>query len=186
MLEFIKDFRRRHLIRQLAHKQRDKKIENLSQLKEIGIVFTISGEQEWSLLYHFAKLMEEQGKHVTMVGLHPDNVQISFIVTHAQTIICREKDDLNFWGIPKDEVVERFTSKHFDALIDTTDQPNFFGQYMALRSNADLKITYTDEVEETLNDNIFDMMIKGEGALDLRDYLNQVVRYLKMVKKENE
>lgn len=185
MLEFIKDFRRRYIIKQLARNQRDKKIENLAQLKDIGIVFTISGEHEWNLLYHFAQLMEEQGKKVTMIGLHPSNVQIGFIVTHSQTIICREQDDFNFWGVPREEVISRFIDRHYDALIDTTDQPNFFGQYIALRSNADLKITYTDEVEATFDDNIFDMMIKGEGSLDLRDYLNQVVHYLKMIKKEN-
>ncbi len=185
MLEFIKDFRRRHLIKQLANAQRDKKIENLSQVKDIGIVFTLSDEQEWNLLYHFAQLMEKDGKKVVMIGLHPSNVQISFIVTHAHTTICREKDDFNFWGLPKDDVIETFTNRHLDVLIDTTDQPNFFGQYVALRSNADLKVTYTDEVEATLNDNIFDMMIKGEGTLDLRDYLNQVVHYLKMVRKDS-
>lgn len=185
MLDLIKDFRRRHLIKQLAHAQRDKKIENLSQVKDIGIVFTLNDEQEWNLLYHFAQLMEKEGKKVVMIGLHPSNVQISFIVTHAQTTICREKDDFNFWGLPKGDVLDAFTKRHLDVLIDTTDQPNFFGQYVALRSNADLKVTYTDEVEATLNDNIFDMMIKGEGALDLRDYLNQVVHYLKMVKKDN-
>ncbi|KWW29127.1 MAG: hypothetical protein AUK63_1683 [bacterium P3] len=186
MLEFIKDFRRRRLIKQLARTTRDKKIENIERLKDIGIVFTINGEQEWNLIYHFAQLMEQKGKRVVMVGLHPDNVQINFIVTHAQTIICREKDDLNFWGIPKNEVIARFTDQHFDVLIDTTDQPNFFGQYVALRSNADLKVTYTDEVEATMNDNIFDMMIKGDGPIDLRDYLNQVVHYLKMVKKMSD
>lgn len=184
MLELIKDFKRRRMIRQMACAQRDKRIVNLEQVRNIGIVFTLSSEHEWNLLYHFAQLMENTGKKVVMIGLHPSNVQISFIVTHAQTIICRESEDLSWWGIPKDDVISRFTDQHLDVLIDTTDQPNFFGQYVALKSDADLKVTYTDEVEATRNDNIYDMMIKGEGPLDMRDYLNQVVHYLKMVKKE--
>lgn len=186
MLELIKDFRKRHIIKQLASTQRNKKIENLSQVKDIGIIFIISDEHSWNLLYHFAQVMEKDGKKVIMIGLHPNNTQISFIITHSHTTICREKDDFNFWGLPRNGVLDTFTNQHLDLLIDTTDQPNFFGQYVALRSNADLKVTYTDEVEATFNDNIFDMMIKGEGSLDLRDYLNQVVHYLKMIKKENE
>ena len=185
MLELIKDFKRRRMIRQMAGEQRDKRIVNLAQVRNIGIVFTLNSEHEWNLLYHFAQLMEEMGKKVVMIGLHPSNLQISFIVTHAQTIICRESDDMNWWGIPKDDVIGRFTDQHLDVLIDTTDQPNFFGQYVALKSDADLKVTYTDEVETTRNDNIYDMMIKGDGPLDMRDYLNQVVHYLKMVKKED-
>lgn len=183
MFELIKDFRRNHLIRQMARTPRDKKIDNLEQVKSIGVIFTLGSETDWNLLYRFAQLMEQQNKKIYMIGIHPKDINLSFIVTHANTIICREKDDLNFWGIPREGVIDRFTDRHFDLLIDTTDQPNFFGQYVALRCNADLKVTYTDEVEATRHDNIFDMMIKGEGPIDLREYLNQVVKYLNMIKK---
>lgn len=183
MLEFIKSIKRRHIIKQLAREPREKKIENLEQIQSIGIIFTLGEESDWNLLYHFAQVMEEKNKKVAMIGLHPDGNSINFIVTHPQTIICREKDDLNFWGIPRDGVIDRFTDIHFDVVIDTTDQPNFFGQYVALRSNADIKITHTDEVDMTMDENIFDVMIKGEGPVNLRDYLNNVVQYLCMVKK---
>lgn len=183
MFDIIKDFRRKYLLRQMSRDPRDKKIENIQQVKSIGVIFTLSDENEWNLIYHFAQLMEQQGKKVDMIGLHPSGNQLDFIITHAKTIICREKDDLNFWGIPREDVISRFINNHFDLLIDTTDQPNFFGQYVALKSDADLKITYTDEVEATYNENIFDVMIKGEGPLSMRDYLNQVVHYLSMIKK---
>lgn len=183
MLEFIKDLHKKRILKQLVRTKRVRKIDNLEQVKSIGIAFTVGEENNWNLLYHFAQLMERQGKHVTMIGFQAESTKLDYIITHSHTLICREKDDFDIWGIPKQEVIERFVSQHFDIFIDTTDQPNFFGQFIALKSDADLKVTYTDEVETTTNDNIFDFMIHGEGVIDLRDYLNHVVQYLTMIKK---
>lgn len=183
MLEYIKNLYQKRQIKLLGRNDRTRKIENLQQVQTIGIAFTVGDENSWNLLFHFAQVMERQGKKVTMIGFQSEKTELNYIITHAQTIICREKEDFDFWGIPKKDAIDRFISQHYDVYIDTTDQPNFFGQYIALKSNADLKITYTDEIESTRDDNIFDMMIHGEGIVELREYLNHVVQYLNMIKK---
>lgn len=186
MFEFIKDWQRKRLLRQLEHKDsnRNKKIDNIAQAKSIGIIFQVGDENDWNLIYHFAKLMEKEGKTVAMIGLQDSETELDYIITHSNTLLCKEKDDFDYWGVPKKDLVEKFAKNHFELLIDTTEEPNFFGQYIALSCDADLKICYASAEELEDNGKIFDMMIQGEEPLNLRDYLNQVVKYLKMIKKE--
>ena len=186
MFEFIKDWQRKRLLRQLKGNDsgRNKKIDNIAQIKSIGLIFQVGEENDWNLLYHFAKLMEKEGKSVAMIGIQDSETQLDYIITHSNTLLCKEKEDLDYWGVPKKELVEKFNQNHFDLLIDTTEEPNFFGQYIALSCDADLKICYASEEDLIDNGKIFDMMIKGEEPLDLRGYLNHVVQYLKMIKKE--
>ena len=120
MLEFLKTFRRKRIIKQLSQRPRDKKIINLEQVKNIALVFTVGSENDWNLLYHFAQLMERQGKQITMIGFQAENTVLSYIITHSHTIICREKDDFDFWGLPKGDIVDKFTEQHYDLLINTT------------------------------------------------------------------
>lgn len=183
MFEFFKEWQRKRIFNQMKAVRRSKKIINIDDVHTIGIVFTVGEESHWSLLYHFAKLMEELGKKVMMVGLQEAETQLDYIITHSQTIICREKEDLDKLGLPKVGTVERFTNQHFDLLIDTTEEPDNFAQFISLKTLADLKVTYSDNEAEENTDDIFDLIIRGEGPINLREYLNHVVQYLKMIQK---
>ena len=184
MLDFIKHWRQERLLRRLEHVERNKKIENIANIKTIGLIFHVGDENHWNLLYHFAKLMENDGKQIFMIGFHDAEPELDYIITHSNTILCKEKEDFDYWGLPKGDVSNKFVAQHYDILIDTTDEPNFFGQYLALKCDADLKICYASDNDIEDNGRVFDMMIRGEGSLDLREYLNHVVKYLKMIKKE--
>lgn len=183
MFDFFKNWQRKRILTQMKSVRRSKKIANINDVHTIGLVFTVGEESHWTLLYHFAKLMEDLGKKVMMIGLQEADTTLDYIITHSQTIICREKEDLDKLGFPKAGTVERFTNQHFDLLIDTTVEPNFFAQYVVLKTLADLKVTYADVNEEEYDDDIFDLTIQGEGSINHREYLNNVVQYLKMIQK---
>lgn len=185
MLEFIKNFGRRRMIKQMMSEERSKKIANLDQVKHIGIIFQVADEYEWNVLYHFIKVMEGQGKKVSVIGLQGSDQELSFIITHASTIICHEKEDINFWGVPKDEKTQAFTEMHYDLLVDTTEQPNFFGQFITMKTESDLRVARIDTSDEaSINSGeIYDLMIQNEGPIDLKEYLNNVVGYLSMIQK---
>lgn len=179
MLEFIKSFRRKQIIRDLKSHKRETRIENIEEVKSIGLICRLDNEQNWNVLYHFAKVMENRGKRVSIIALQEQ--EINFVVTHQATYICRTKTDINFWGLPSADAIKPFTSQHFDLLIDTIGEENFFSQYLALRTDASLKIVYATPYETPTE--IFDLIIRGDGRVELKDYFNNIIEYLGMIKK---
>ena len=165
MLEFIKNFRRKRIIRDLKAAPRDKRINNIQEVQSIGVICQLDTEQNWNILYHFAKVMENQGKKVHLIALQDEG--ISFVVTHQSTTICRAKTDINFWGLPSNDSIKEFTSRHYDLLIDTIGDENFFSQYIALRTTASLKIVYATPTEDPTE--VFDLIIRGIGRASCRE-----------------
>lgn len=185
ILDFVKKFKRERIIRQMRQAERERRIENIDQVKNIGIIFRVGGEYEWNVIYHFIKAMETRGKKVEVIGFQEEGTELNYIITHSGTIICHEKEDINFWGVPKEEIIEGFADQHYDLLIDTTDQPDFFGQYMSLRCDADLKAAYINTNDEDAEKAtfIYDLMIHGENPIDIKEYLSNIINYLSMIKK---
>ena len=185
MFDFIKrKYQQRHL-RNLITEEREKRIDNWNDIKTIGLIFTVGDAEHWNLIHRFVTAQESHGKEVHLIGFQADKYEINYIFSHTRTIICHEKEDFNYFGIPKEGVVEGFTSKHFDLVIDTTVQPDFFGKYVTALSNANLKVGYshtdTDENEGSME--MYDMAIQSQEPMDLKSYIEQIVKYLMMIKK---
>ena len=106
---------------------------------------------------------------------------INFVVTHQATTICRSKTDLNFWGLPSWSSIQEFASNNYDLLIDTIGEENFFSQYLALRTPASLKVVYATPSEDPTE--IFDLIIRGDGRVELKNFFNNIIEYLGMIKK---
>ena len=181
MLEFIKDIHRKHLIRDLKAAPREKKIDNIDEIHTIGVICRLVDEQHWNILHHFAKVMENQGKQVHIIALLQRDQEIGFVITHQATYIVRSKTDINFWGLPSHESIRPFTEHSYDLLIDTIGEENFFSQYVALRTTASLKVVYATPSEDP--SEVFDLIIRGDGHLELKGFFNNVIEYLSMIKK---
>ena len=85
MLEFIKNLRRKKIIRDLKAAPRDKRIDNIQEIQTIGVICQLDTEQNWNILYHFAKVMENQKKKVHIIAMQDQD--INFVVTHQATSI---------------------------------------------------------------------------------------------------
>ena len=181
MLEFIKDIHRKHLIRDLKAAPREKKIDNIDEIHTIGVICRLVDEQHWNILHHFAKVMENQGKQVHIIALLQRDQEIGFVITHQATYIVRSKTDIHFWGLPSHESIRPFTEHSYDLLIDTIGEENFFSQYVALRTTASLKVVYATPSEDP--SEVFDLIIRGDGHLELKGFFNNVIEYLSMIKK---
>ena len=181
MANFIKEIHRKKIIRDLKNAPRDKKIDNIEEIKTIGVICRLDNEQNWNILHHIAKVMENQGKKVHIIALLPKDQDLGFVITHQSTHICRSKTDFNVWGLPNAEAIKPFIERHYDLLIDTIGEENFFAQYVALRTNASLKVVYATPSEDP--SEVFDMIIRGDGAVDLKYFFNNVIEYLGMIHK---
>ena len=52
---------------------------------------------------------------------------------------------------------------------------------MALCTNANLKVAYATPVEDPTE--TFDLIIRGDGQVELKGFFNNVIEYLSMIKK---
>ncbi len=142
-------------------------------------------KEDWDTIYHFAKKLETGDRKVYIIGFQAATTTINYIFTHYRMVICHEKDDCHFAGVPKNDVVEPFLSQHFNVLINATKEPTFFSKYISAKSKADLKITYINDNADTDydSDNIFDLLIHGNKPPVLQSYFTDVIKYLSMIKK---
>ena len=186
MFDFITKKYRQRQLRKLMEQPRDKRIENWENIKTIGLVFTVGDSNQWNLIHRFITAQESRGKTVHLIGFLRSNVTVDYIFSHPGTIICHEKTDLTKLGLPKDGVVDAFMERHYDLVIDSTEHPDFFGKYISAMANADLKVGYKNTEQDCLDDDIamYDLSIQGNGPMDFKDYIEQIVKYLTMVKKD--
>ena len=181
MFDFIKEMHRKRILRELKNRPRDKKIDNIEEVKTIGVICHLSDEQHWNILNHFAKVMENKGKKVHIIALLQKETELDFVVTHQNTSIVRSKNDINFWGLPSDDAIKPFVDEKYDLLIDTIGEGNFFSQYIALRTTSNLKVVYATPAEDP--SEVFDLIIRGDGQVELKGFFNNVIEYLSMIKK---
>lgn len=185
MFDLLRNKQQDRLLRKLTLQERSSRIENIEHLKKVGIVFQVGNEEVWDALYHYIKALMHDNREVWLAGFLPKETAINYIVTHPLSSICNEKEDVNFFGIPKDNVMDNFLNHHYDLLIDTTAGNDFFGKYISAKASADLKVTYVDSsaINSPYTEQIFDLMIRGDKPMDLLDYLTELTRYLTMIKK---
>ena len=180
----LRKYQQRQL-RNLLESPRDKRIDNWEQIKTIGLIFTVADSERWNLIHRFIAAQESRGKEVYLIGFQKYKYEINYIFSHTRTTICHEKEDFNRMGLPKEGVIDGFISRHYDLIIDTTEQPDFFGKYVTAMADANLKVGYTNsesEKDEGVMD-MYDLAIQGNGPMDFKDYIEQIVKYLTMIKK---
>ena len=180
-MDFLKQLHFKRIIRDLKATPREKKIDNIEEVKTIGVICRLEDEQNWNILHHFAKVMENQGKQVHIIALLQKDQQLDFVITHRATYIVRTKIDFNFWGLPNDEAIRPFVEQTYDLLIDTIGEENIFSQYIALSTTASLKVVYATPTEDP--SEVFDLIIRGDGQVELKGFFNNVIEYLSMIKK---
>ncbi len=186
LLDFIiKKYQQRQL-RNLLQKPRYKRIDNWEKVKTIGLIFTVGDAERWNLIHRFITAQESHGKEIYLIGWQAKNYQIDYIFSHTKTTICHEKDDFTRLGLPKVGVIDSFINRHYDIIIDTTEQPDFFGKYITAASDANIKVGYTNtesDEDEGLMD-MYDLAIQGKETMDFKDYIEQIVKYLMMIQKK--
>ena len=185
MLDFWKQRRQRRLLAQLSQGTRNKRIANLSDIRQVGIVFSVGDKESWDTLYHFAKELEQGGRTVWMLGAQAADMSIDYVFTHPRMTIVHEKTDLDFFGVPKPELTAAFLSPRYDLLIDATQEPNFLAKYVSAQAHADLKVTHVDgnAMDGNEKERIFDFLIRSAQPMGVAAYLQETMKYLSMIRK---
>ena len=117
------------------------------------------------------KFINETKKFIEVFYVEPTSKQPSFGDWQ-----CFCKKDKSLINLPKKTVRQELKSKRFDVVINTSDENDFFSVAIASSLNAYLKCGRNN----TFND--LDLIIKKTEPFSLNNYLNDTVKYLKMIK----
>lgn len=105
---------------------------------------------------HIAQQLRSMGKEVQVCAM-PNKKEIGWLT-----------------GMPKKEVRERLQSRHYDMLMDLTQQTNITMQYLALYTRAGIK------TGRDIGKKLYDLSI-DTPAQPTADFLfEQIVKYIQM------
>ena len=189
MIGFVRQRYCRRLFDNLLKKERNRGIMRYDEAKNILLLFVMYNEAAWHIVNECTQKMEQEGKEVELLGVLPADVEREFLVARTHTCLLDEKNNLNFWHLPRHEVVADLLNKRYDLLIDATGTPNLISQYIALMSDAAWRIAYSDRSQPQpkelnySNEEIFDFVIRNDHPIDIPRYINDIEMYLKILKK---
>lgn len=89
---------------------------------------------------------------------------------------CFYKKNQNILKLPKIEVISGLKLKKFDLVINACCEPNLFIANLSSCFSATIKCTANHYLDD------FDLMIEREESIDLIGYLENVIKYLRMIK----
>ncbi len=151
-----------------------RKVANWDDIKSIG--FLIDGADATSLRLLLNKLYDytDKGKKVDFLGYVK-----KYPPFEDEPIVWITRKDLNWFGAPKIKKIKVFLEKEFDILITTSLQNGIRPlEFVSTYSKATLRIGPFDPKKTYC----YDFMIDVKNNKDPIPYLEQIERYLKMVK----
>ncbi len=122
---------------------------------------------------------------VTMWG-YVEKKEITTLILPQSRILG--KQDYNWWGTPKSDVLDDLRAEHYDLMIDLTTRPILPLRYISMYTNADFKVGLN------IGEGMHDMLIslpdltpeQGEIATVEATWLyDQIMRYLTTIKSND-
>lgn len=151
----------------------------LSQVKNIGIVWDASRIKEFGFLSRFHQKMHEERKiEVKIIGFYPGK-ELPDQYTALRYLSCIRKNELNLFYTPVSTEADYFIKTRFDVLIDINFDKIFPLTYITSLSVSSFKVGIYDSVN---NSSDFDLMIELKKPYQVDKYLDEVIHYLEMIK----
>lgn len=139
--------------------------------RQIGIIFTVDGQEKHQLIKQFVTRLQQDGKQVQVLEFLPKRKENPEFKYDFFTI-----ENLNFWGKIDSVTVAKFIQMQFDYLfvIDTTC--NALITHVLATSRAHCRVGRYDERSQTF----LDFMIETDGSIQaLIDHMLDYAKRLK-------
>lgn len=144
-----------------------KAFKNWDQIDKIALILNNSDSINKNKLDQF---VEQCKKHIDVYFIELNAKEGSF-----GDWICFTKSSKNIIGMMRKNVAQIIDGKKYDLVIDTTLVNNLFSANLSVNLVAPFKCGATN----TYNQN--DLTLKRKEDQDLIDYLNEVIRYIRMI-----
>ena len=149
-----------------------RKVVNLYDAREIGILFDASDTDKTATVNIFAEALRKERKRTTMLGYYNfPKPAINFNFPYFN------KRSINWHYEPQGSLVEEFISRKFDILVNAYIDENLPLEYVSAMSQATFRIGHYDQSKTYA----YDFMVDLKGTKDLRMLTEQFRYYLEMV-----
>lgn len=158
--------------------QRKRGIFNFDNAKSAGIVFNASSQDSYDVANKFLKFLEEKKITVKSIGFVNSKEVRDFYRETVNTSFFSRKN-INWYGKPKNENVEKFINNDFDILLDLSLTDEYPILYISALSKAKFKVgRLTGKVE------YLDFMIDISKNPDYYFLIEQIKHYLSILNKQ--
>jgi len=152
--------------------KRQKKLFDFASSKYIGVLCSPQDELSTEYLKEFLQYLSKKGIQHYVFGYFDDKkIPDNFLYWKRMDFITR--NDINFFFIPKNPVVEKFINEPFDMLINCSIDYYFPMEYISQLSQASCKVGIMHNDKQN-----YDLMIDIQKNRSLKFFLNNLEKYL--------
>ena len=167
------------LDRNISRLGRDKKLTNISNARNVGVVYLVSNQGIFNKVKLLIRKLNSPYRQVMALGF-VDRDSIPDYCVAANSGYYFDKKDLNWYGAPKNDYVKEFINKEFDIIIDLTLEDVYVLQYIVALSKSKLKVgRFSKSMEKH-----YDLMIKNDKKVLSDEYIDQILHYLDILKSK--
>lgn len=154
---------------------------NLMYMEKAIVVFTITDEKAYQQIFNFSRgLKTKEGlRNLTMIGFNDKKELPSFV--DANQVKVLDAENISVFGFPNEDFSLPILNEKYDLLIDFTEKSFVPTDFFLALSNAKTKVGLTNSE----NEDLFDLLIDLKDNSDLATYQKEIIRYLKMINKDN-
>ena len=176
----IKQITAKFIFNQKLNKlKRQKKLVNLNEAKTIGIIYNVTDQEIFKKIKYLIKDLTTRNRQVMALGfINLKSIPNYCVAPNSGYFFNR--NDLNWYGIPKNDYITKFINKELDILIDLTMDDVFVLKYISGLSKSKLKVgRYSEEYQ-----NYYDLMINADKIKSIDTYIEQILHYLLILKSK--
>ncbi len=163
----------KQLKKTLKYRKHKVNAKNFENINSIGIIYTANKESDIAAIKSLVKTLPSKIKVSCLGYFNEKSLKDSHLQTDKHSFFCSA--DLNWHFKPISKTVKDFTHKPFDVLIDLNKEKSIHMDFILFESKAHLIVgRYNKE-------SIYDFMINVEGNDNDSYFLEQTVKYLKMI-----
>lgn len=178
LLDTFKDLiANRQLKKELVNQLRIRKTVSLNDAKTIGVLYSIPDEETYKVIFNFLKSIKTEQKTVIALGYYDDNKLPSYLNQSIYNSIFTQKD-LNWYKKPVNQYVNNFFKEDFDLFLNISVKEYYPLFYITAMTKAYMKVGRFNEKHTSF----YDVMIKVEDNTSQAEFLENMTRYLNMLK----
>jgi hypothetical protein len=172
------------LRKEIQRRHRNKRIINIAEAKNIGILYELSNEENYVIISNFVKYLQDKQKIVKALGYVPLKIVPHYCFPKLSFDFFTQKD-LNWYYKPVNQRVNDFINCEFDILIDLSTEKKFPLEYVATLSSAKFKAGRKDHTKAD-DEQLYDLMIDIEQHKTMLTFIKHINHYLSIINKKDE
>jgi hypothetical protein len=167
----IKIFLKRQIKKLTDNLVRVKTFRDYEDIRKVILLFDI---EDLAVVKTFVDTLIVDGKQVSAYSFDAKKNVYPQLPEHFK---IWNKDQLDFYGIPKSAGLSAFTEHTADTLIDLTNASSLVLRYLFLHAPADFRVGFNRD-----NALLYDLLIERSQEQDFAFFVNQLLFYMKRLR----